>query len=66
MGIAALPVNQRGSNPLSRAVHRVDQATSRPATAFVVAVLVVMFGIALAIAGFPQTWETAFAPRARQ
>jgi low affinity Fe/Cu permease len=39
----------------------VDQATSRPATAVVVAGLVSVFGLALAIAGFPETWETAFA-----
>ena len=43
----------RGSNPLSRALHRIDRATSRPATAVVVAVLVLVFGVALAIAGFP-------------
>jgi low affinity Fe/Cu permease len=54
-------VNQRGSNPFSRAVHQVDQATSHPATAVVVVVLVLLFGVALAIAGFPQSWETAFA-----
>jgi low affinity Fe/Cu permease len=42
-------------------VHRVDHATSRPVTAVVVLLLVLAFGVALAIAGFPQTWETAFA-----
>jgi low affinity Fe/Cu permease len=52
---------QRGSNPFSRAVHRVDHATSRPGAAVVVLVLVLAFGVALAIAGFPDTWETAFA-----
>lgn len=52
---------ERGSNPLSRAVRRVDRVTSRPATAVVVTVLVLVFGVALAIAGFPATWETAFA-----
>jgi low affinity Fe/Cu permease len=49
------------SNPLSSGIHHLDRITSRPATAVVVGVLVVGFGIALAIAGFPQTWETAFA-----
>jgi len=51
----------RGSSPLSRAVHRVDRVTSRPATAAAVSVLIVAFAVALAIAGFPETWETAFA-----
>ena len=54
-------MNQRGSNPLSRAIQRVDQATSRPAAAVVAAVLAIAFGCTLAIAGFPQSWETAFA-----
>jgi low affinity Fe/Cu permease len=49
------------SNPLSRAVHVVDRGTSRPATAAVVAIIVIAFGVALTIAGFPTTWETAFA-----
>lgn len=52
---------KQGSSPLSRAVHRVDRITSRPMTAVVVAGLVVAFGVALAVAGFPETWETAFA-----
>jgi low affinity Fe/Cu permease len=52
---------QRGSNPFSRALHRVDHATAQPATAVVVLGLIVIFGIALACAGFPETWETAFA-----
>jgi len=51
----------RGSTPLSRVVHWVDRVTSRPATAVVVIALVLLFGVALAIAGFPETWETAFA-----
>jgi len=49
------------SNSFSRVVHRVDRGASRPAIAVIVAVLMVGFGIALAVAGFPQTWETAFA-----
>jgi low affinity Fe/Cu permease len=49
------------SNPFSTAIHHLDRLTSRPATAVVVLGLVVVFGIALAIAGFPQSWETAFA-----
>jgi low affinity Fe/Cu permease len=51
----------RGTNPLSRAVHHIDRATSRPTTALVVAALIVAFGITLALAGFPAAWETAFA-----
>jgi low affinity Fe/Cu permease len=49
------------SNPFSSAVHHVDRMTSRPMTAVVVTALIVIFGVALAAAGFPQTWETAFA-----
>ena len=51
----------RAFNPLSRAVHRVDRATSRPITAVVVAGLVIAFGVVLAFVHFPTTWETAFA-----
>jgi low affinity Fe/Cu permease len=51
----------RTTNPLSRAVHHIDRATSRPTTALVVAGLVIGFAVALAIAGFPSSWETAFA-----
>ncbi len=50
-----------GLNTFSRAVHRVDRGTSRPASAVVVTALVIGFGIALAIAQFPTTWETSFA-----
>lgn len=46
---------------MSRAVHRVDRVTSRPGTAVVVTMLILAFGVALAIAGFPESWETAFA-----
>ena len=49
------------SSRFSLAVRRVDRATSRPATAVIVAGLVVGFGVALAIAGFPQTWINSFA-----
>ena len=49
------------SSPLSWAVHVVDRTTSRPAAAGVVAGIVIAFGVALVIAGFPTTWETAFA-----
>ena len=51
----------RASSPLSGAVREVDRLTSKPVTAVVVTVLVVIFAVALAIAGFPETWETAFA-----
>jgi low affinity Fe/Cu permease len=49
------------SNPFSSAVHHLDRLTSRPMTAVVVAALIVIFVVALAVAGFPETWETAFA-----
>jgi low affinity Fe/Cu permease len=42
-------------------VHHVDHATSKPASAIVVAALVIAFGIVLAFAGFPTNWQTAFA-----
>jgi len=49
------------TTPLSKSVHRVDRATSRPASAVVVAVFVVAFGIVLAIEHFPINWQTSFA-----
>jgi len=52
------------SKPVSRALHALDRLTSRPATTVVVAGIVVVFGVALAVAGFPETWETAFAAAA--
>jgi low affinity Fe/Cu permease len=52
---------QRGSNPFSRALHGVDRATARPVTAVIVVAMIVGFGVCLALAGFPETWETAFA-----
>jgi low affinity Fe/Cu permease len=57
-----LPVPEpRRLSRFSAALHHVDRLTSRPATTVVVAVLIFGFVIALAIAGFPETWETAFA-----
>ena len=52
------------STPLSRLLHAIGDLTSRALTTLVVAALVVGFGIALAVAGFPETWETAFAAAA--
>jgi low affinity Fe/Cu permease len=52
------------STPLSRTLHALDRLTSRAATTAVVALVVAVFGVALAIAGFPETWETAFAAAA--
>jgi low affinity Fe/Cu permease len=52
------------SKPVSRALHALDRLTTRPITTVVVAGIVVVFGFALAIAGFPETWETAFAAAA--
>jgi low affinity Fe/Cu permease len=48
-------------NPVSRAVHRIDRTTSRPATAVVVAASVAVFAVVLAAARFPASWQTAFA-----
>jgi low affinity Fe/Cu permease len=42
-------------------VHRVDALTSRPATTVVVLVLILAFAVVLAIAGFPESWQVAFA-----
>ena len=52
---------RRANSALSRSVHHVDHATSRPASAIAVAALVIVFGIVLAIARFPTTWQTSFA-----
>ena len=49
------------SNPVSRVVHTIDRVTSRPTTAVFVGAAVAVFGVALAIAGFPSSWETGFA-----
>lgn len=51
----------RRTNPVSTAIHHVDRASSRPVTAAVVAAFIVGFGVALTIAGFPESWETTFA-----
>src|SRR6478736_2814286 len=51
----------RGSTRLSRLVHTFDRVTSRPFIAPVVGALVVVYVVALAIAGFPDSWQVAFA-----
>jgi low affinity Fe/Cu permease len=51
----------RGSTRLSRLVHTFDRVTSRPFIAPVVAALVVVYVVALAIAGFPDSWQVVFA-----
>jgi len=51
---------RREFTPLSRSVHRIDRASSRPSSAIVVAALIVVFAVVLAIARFPVTWQTAF------
>jgi low affinity Fe/Cu permease len=48
-------------NPLSRSVHRLDDVTSRPSAAVVVALVILVFALAAAVAHFPATWQTAFA-----
>jgi low affinity Fe/Cu permease len=52
---------KRGSGPLSRVVHLLDRISSRPSTAALIGGLVLGFLIALAVAGFPTSWQTAFA-----
>jgi low affinity Fe/Cu permease len=51
----------RVSSRFSSLIHRVDRISSRPGAAVVAGGLIVAFGVVLAIAGFPQSWETAFA-----
>jgi low affinity Fe/Cu permease len=45
---------------VSRLMHRLDQAIARPAAVAVVGVIIGGFLIALAIAGFPESWAVAF------
>jgi low affinity Fe/Cu permease len=45
---------------LSRALHRLDHLVSHSAAAGVVGAVVGVFIVALAIAGFPESWEVAF------
>jgi low affinity Fe/Cu permease len=47
-------------NRLSRGLHRVDRLATHPAAAGVVAIIVGLFVVALAISGFPESWEVAF------
>ncbi len=46
---------------LSRVLHVVGDFTSRAVVAVVVAVVVGVFLVALGVAGFPASWEAAFA-----
>ena len=46
---------------LSRVLHVVGDLTSRAGVAAAVTVLVVAFLVALAVAGFPASWQAAFA-----
>jgi low affinity Fe/Cu permease len=48
------------THPLSRGLHRVDRVVSHSAAAGVVGALVGEFIVALAIEGFPESWEVAF------
>jgi low affinity Fe/Cu permease len=45
---------------VSVVLHWIGDLTARPGTALVAGVVVVVFGIVLAIDGFPPNWETAF------
>lgn len=46
---------------ISRSLHWIDELTARSSAALVTATLVVGFGVALALDGFPPDWEAAFA-----
>src|SRR3954467_14728354 len=48
------------ARPLSRVLHRVDRIVSHAAGAARVGALVGAFIVALAIEGFPESWEVAF------
>jgi low affinity Fe/Cu permease len=45
---------------VSRLLHRFDRIVAHPAAASVVAAIIAAFLVALAIAGFPESWEVAF------
>jgi low affinity Fe/Cu permease len=45
---------------LSRTLHRVDHVATHSAAAGVVGAVVGAFVVALALAGFPESWEVAF------
>ena len=46
--------------PVSRLLHRLDRSVARPAAATIASALVGAFLVALALAGFPESWEVAF------
>lgn len=46
--------------PVSRLLHHLDRTVAHPAAAGVVGAVVGVFVGALAIAGFPESWEVAF------
>ncbi len=50
----------RSHSPLSRGLHRLDHLVAHSAAAGVVGFVVGGFVVALAIAGFPESWEVAF------
>src|SRR6202030_3830245 len=55
--------NMKGPNTqrrFSRIFHWIGELTSRSSAALVTVVIVIAFGVLLAIAGFPPNWETAF------
>jgi low affinity Fe/Cu permease len=51
-------------SPLSRTVRRLDQMLAHSAATGMIAIVVVAFVVALAIAGFPESWEVAFSTAA--
>ena len=45
---------------ISRMLHGIDDLTSRTDAALVIFLSVLIFGVALALDGFPSNWETGF------
>lgn len=45
---------------LSRLWHWIGEVTARSVTVVIVATVLILFGAALAVDGFPSTWETTF------
>lgn len=46
---------------ISRSLHWIDELTARSGAALITSIIVICFGVALALDGFPPNWETAFA-----
>lgn len=56
--------NSRTQRRISRALHWVGELTAKSGAAAVVAIVVIVFAVVLAIAGFPGRWEESFSTAA--